>query len=62
MSLRRPFVAPRSTRSQKASSKTVLDNDGELTSPIKTGVSNVEEGYDQTPIVDTLGIVVYVVL
>jgi hypothetical protein len=50
MSLRRPFVAPRSTRSKRLGSQTQSDKDGDLSSPIKTGVGNQEEGYDQTPI------------
>jgi hypothetical protein len=49
MSLRRPFVAPRSTREKRLGSQTLLDNDGELTSSKKTGVTNQEEEY-QTPI------------
>jgi hypothetical protein len=54
MSLSRSFVAPSSTRTKRLGSKTLLDNDGDLTSPIiKIGVSNVEEGYDQTPISDS---------
>jgi hypothetical protein len=49
MSLRCPFVALRSTRTKRLGSQTLLDNDGDLTSPIKIGVSNQEEGYNQTP-------------
>ena len=49
MSLRRPFVAPRSTREKRPGDNTLLDNDGELTNPKKTGVANQEEEY-QTPI------------
>ena len=49
MSLRRPFVAPRSTKS--TANKTMLqDSDGEMVSPKKIGNSNAVEGYDQTPI------------
>ena len=49
MSLRRPFVAPRSTKST-ASKTTLEDSDGDLTSPKNVGISNTDEGYDQRPI------------
>jgi hypothetical protein len=49
MSLRRPFVAPRSTKS--TANKTMLeDSNGEMVSPKNIGNSNAVEGYDQTPI------------
>ena len=48
MSLRRPFVPPRSTLKQ--GSKTLLEDDeGNLTSPKNIGITNAQEGYDQTP-------------
>jgi hypothetical protein len=51
MSLRRPFVAPRSTK--LTASKTMLeDNNGEMTSPKNVGIANTIGGYDQTPIED----------
>jgi hypothetical protein len=51
MSLRRPFVAPRSTRNKSVGNKTRKDKEVESTkSPTTTGVGNQEEGYDQTPI------------
>ena len=49
MSLRRPFVAPRSTK--LTASKTMFeDSNDEMTSPKNVGISNTDEGYDQTPI------------
>ncbi len=49
MSLNRPFVAPRSTK--LTASKTMSeDNNGDMTSPKNVGISNTDEGYDQTPI------------
>ena len=47
MSLRRPFVAPRSTRAQRQVSQAKQDK-SEI-SPLTTGKGNEEEGYDQTP-------------
>ena len=49
MSLRRPFVAPRSTK--LTANKTMLeDSEGQMLSPKVIGNSNAVEGYDQTPI------------
>jgi hypothetical protein len=49
MSLRRPFVAPRSTSSKLTTTKTMLvDSNDEMTSSKKVTMSNTE-GYDQTP-------------
>ncbi len=51
MSLRRPFVHPRSTRNKSVGNKTRKDKEVESTkSPTTTGVGNHEEGYDHTPI------------
>jgi hypothetical protein len=50
MSLRRPFVAPRLIRTKRLEIQSQSDKDGDVSSPIKTGVANQEEGYDQTPI------------
>ena len=51
MSLRRPFVAPRSTK--LTANKTMLeDNNGDMTSPKNVGIANTIGGYDQTPIED----------
>ncbi len=50
MSSRRPFVAPRSTRTKRLGSQTQTDKVGDVSSPLKTGIGNQEEGYDQTPI------------
>ena len=51
MSLRRPFVAPRSTLTRSTESKTMIeDNKGEMTSPKIVGIANTIGGYDQTPI------------
>ena len=47
MSLRRPFVAPRSTRTKRLESKSLSEKD--VSSPITTGVGNEQDGYDQTP-------------
>jgi hypothetical protein len=49
MSLRRPFVPPRSTRMKRLESKSQADKDVDVSSPITTGVGNEEGGYDQTP-------------
>ena len=49
MTLRRPFVAPRSTRTKRLESKSQADKDVDVSSPITTGVGNEEGGYDQTP-------------
>ncbi len=49
MSLRRPFVAPRSTKS--TASKTMLeDSNGEMINPKSIDNSNAQEEYNQTPI------------
>jgi hypothetical protein len=48
MSLRRPFVAPRSTRANRPVSQAKQDK-LEI-SPLTTGKGNEEEGYNQTPI------------
>jgi hypothetical protein len=50
MTLRRPFVAPRSTRTKRLESKSHADKDVDVSSPMKTGVANEDVGYDQTPI------------
>jgi hypothetical protein len=50
MSLRRPFIAPRSTKTKKACSQTQSEKDKDVTSPMTTGIANEGEGYDQTPI------------
>jgi hypothetical protein len=47
MSLRRPFVAPRSTRANRQVSQAKQDM-SEI-SPLTTGKGNEEEGYNQTP-------------
>jgi hypothetical protein len=49
MSLRRPFVAPRSTRTKRLESKSQAENNVDVSSPITTGVANEQVGYDQTP-------------
>ena len=49
MSLRRPFVPPRSTRKKRLESKSQADKDVDVSSPITTGVGNEEGGDDQTP-------------
>ena len=48
MALRRPFVPPRSTRTQRHGRQSQQDK-SEL-SPMKTSICNKEEGYNQTPI------------
>jgi hypothetical protein len=50
MSLRRPFVAPRSTRTKRLGSQIQSEKDEDVSSPINTGIANQGEGYDQTPI------------
>ena len=51
MSLRRPFVPPRSTGKKSVGNKKRKDKEVESPkSPMTTGVGNQEEGYDQTPI------------
>jgi hypothetical protein len=50
MSLRRPFIAPRSTRTKRLGSQTVSEKDEDVSSSISTGIANHGEGYDQTPI------------
>jgi hypothetical protein len=49
MSLRRPFVASRSTRTKRLESKSQTEKDVDVSSPITTGVANEQVGYDQTP-------------
>ena len=50
MSLRRPFIAPRSTRTKRQGSQTQSEKDKDVSSPMSTGIANNGEGYDQTPI------------
>jgi hypothetical protein len=50
MSLRRPFVPPRSTRTNRLESKSQAEKDVDVSSPITTVVANEEVGYDQTPV------------
>ena len=51
MSLRRPFVPPRSTRNKSVGNKTRKDKEVESTkSPTTTGEGNLEKGCAQTPI------------
>jgi hypothetical protein len=50
MSLHRPFIAPRSTRTKRQDSQTQSEKDKDVSSPISTGIANHGEGYDQTPI------------
>jgi hypothetical protein len=53
MSLRRPFVAPLSTRANRPVSQAKQDK-LEI-SPLTTGKGNEEEGYNQTPISEWRG-------
>ena len=53
MSLHRPFIAPRSTRTKRQDSQTQSEKDKDVSSPMSTGIANHDrQGYDQTPISD----------